>query len=142
MILAYSGRQVGNVPTFFLMRDWNACMSAEHDDCIFCKIAAGAFGTEFLYESEQVVAFNDLGPQASTHVLVIPRRHVANITELTRGDDALLGELMQAASQVARDRGIDASGFRVLTNTGPDAGQTVFHLHLHVLGGNELGPLG
>lgn len=117
-------------------------MTTGQDDCVFCKIAAGAFGTEFVYESAQVVAFNDLAPQASTHVLVIPRRHVANVTELTRDDDALLGELMQAAVQVAKDRGIDASGFRVLTNTGPDAGQTVFHLHLHVLGGNELGPLG
>jgi histidine triad (HIT) family protein len=116
-------------------------MSPEQD-CIFCRIAAGEFGTEFVRETDQVVAFNDLSPQADTHVLVIPRRHVSSIDAVVREDDALLGELFAVALAVARDRGIDASGYRLLTNHGEDAGQTVFHLHLHLLGGNALGPLG
>ena len=86
-------------------------MTSPQDDCVFCKIAAGAFGTEFVYESDQVVAFSDLAPQADTHILVIPRRHVADIGALSRDDDALLGELVQAATTIARDRGIDATGF-------------------------------
>jgi histidine triad (HIT) family protein len=116
-------------------------MAAE-TDCIFCRIAAGEFGTEFLYESENVVAFNDLSPVAGTHVLVIPRRHVASVAELGPDDTHLLGEVMAAANKVAADRGIVESGYRILTNHGKDAGQSVFHLHFHLLGGNELAPLG
>jgi histidine triad (HIT) family protein len=115
---------------------------APEQDCIFCRIANGEFGTEFVFESDTVVAFNDLAPQAATHVLVVPRRHISSIAEIGREDDALLGEIVAAASSVARDRGLDESGYRILTNHGPDAGQTVFHLHLHLLGGNVLGPLG
>ncbi len=111
-------------------------------DCIFCRIAAGEFGTEFVYESPDVVAFNDLSPQAPTHVLVIPRRHISSVAALNRDDDVLLGELVAAAGSIAQDRGLGTSGYRLLTNHGPDAGQTVFHMHLHLLGGNELGPLG
>jgi len=114
---------------------------APEQDCIFCRIANGEFGTEFVYESDAVVAFNDLSPQAPTHVLVVPRRHLSSIAEIGREDDPLLGELLAAANQVASGRGLEASGYRVLTNHGPDAGQTVFHLHFHVLGGNPLGPL-
>jgi histidine triad (HIT) family protein len=112
------------------------------DDCIFCRIAAGAFGTSFHYESDTVVAFDDLSPQAKTHVLVIPRRHVASAAELGTEDGTLLAEMMVAANEIATERGLDTSGYRLLMNVGADAGQTVMHLHLHLLGGNELGPLG
>lgn len=116
-------------------------MSAE-TDCIFCRISAGEFGTEFLYESENVVAFNDLAPVAGTHVLVIPRRHLSSVAEIGECDKGLLAEVIVAANQVAADRGIVESGYRILTNHGKDAGQTVFHLHFHLLGGNELAPIG
>ncbi|MDQ3656035.1 MAG: histidine triad nucleotide-binding protein [Chloroflexota bacterium] len=114
----------------------------QEQDCIFCRIAAGEFDTEFVYESDTVVAFDDLAPQAETHVLVIPRRHIASIAAVDRGHDSLLGELVAAATSVASDRKLNDSGYRLLTNHGPDAGQTVMHLHLHLLGGNALGPLG
>jgi histidine triad (HIT) family protein len=118
-------------------------MTATMDqDCIFCRIAEGKLGATFVYESDNVVAFDDREPRAETHVLIIPRRHIASATALTRGDDSLLGEIFEAASTVAKERGIDRSGFRLLTNHGEDAGQTVFHLHFHLLGGNRLGPLG
>ncbi len=112
------------------------------ETCIFCRIAAGEFGTTFLYESDDVVAFEDLAPQARTHVLVVPRRHIPGIADVGVDDGKLLAELVTAANGIARDRGLDATGYRLLTNNGPDAGQTVMHLHLHLLGGNELAPLG
>lgn len=114
----------------------------QEQDCIFCRIAAGELGTTFVYESEAVVAFDDLTPQADTHVLVIPRRHFPSVASVGRDDDALLGELFAAANHVALERRLGDSGYRLLTNHGRDAGQTVHHLHLHLLGGNALGPLG
>jgi len=111
-------------------------------DCIFCRIAAGELGTAFVYESDSVVAFDDLVPQAKTHVLVIPRSHVSSVAAVSREHDALLGELVAAANSIAKARGLEETGYRVLANHGPDAGQTVFHLHVHLLGGNALGPLG
>jgi histidine triad (HIT) family protein len=116
--------------------------SPADQDCIFCRVAAGSLGATFVYESDNVVAFDDLEPRAETHVLIIPRRHLSSATAVTRADDVLLGELFEAATSVARDRGIDRSGFRLLTNHGEDAGHSVFHLHFHLLGGNRLGPLG
>ena len=112
------------------------------ESCIFCRIAAGEFGTAFLYESNDVVAFEDLAPQAKTHVLVVPRRHVSGIADVGASDGGLLAEMVTAANGIAQNRGLDATGYRLLTNNGPDAGQTVMHLHLHLLGGNELAPLG
>ncbi len=109
--------------------------------CIFCRIARGEFGTAFVAESETVVAFADLEPRAPTHVLVVPRSHVRSLAEVS--DPQLAGELIRVANLVAERAGIIESGYRVLTNTGPDAGQTVDHLHLHVLGGHPLlAPLG
>lgn len=110
-------------------------------DCIFCRIATGDLGATFFYESGNVVAFDDLDPQAETHVLIIPRRHISSLAALTRDDDPLAGELLLAAVSVARKRRIEESGFRLLTNHGKDAGQSVFHLHFHLLGGNRLRPL-
>jgi histidine triad (HIT) family protein len=109
------------------------------EECIFCRIARGDFGTEFVAESETVVAFRDLHPQAPTHVLVIPRRHITSLNDLGPGDLTLGGELLTVAAKVAVIEGIAESGYRVLTNTGPDSGQSVFHLHLHVAGGRPLG---
>ena len=107
--------------------------------CVFCRIVRGDFGTEFVAESEQAVAFRDLHPQAPTHVLVVPRRHVSALRELTPSDAPLAAELLLLAAEVARREGLmDGGGYRVLINDGPDAGQTVFHLHLHVLGGRPL----
>ncbi|MGB3327671.1 MAG: histidine triad nucleotide-binding protein [Thermomicrobiales bacterium] len=116
-------------------------MSTPDADCIFCKIAAGELGTTFVGESDLAVAFDDLNPQAPVHVLLVPKQHIASIAAVTSEDQAVLADLVQLANQVARDRGIDQSGYRLLANVGPDAGQTVFHLHLHLLGGKELGAL-
>lgn len=114
---------------------------ADHEDCIFCRIATSELGTPFLIETDSVVAFEDLAPQAPTHVLIVPKRHVPSIAVLSRDHDALLGEMMEVANRVTDQRGIVESGFRLLTNVGPDAGQTVFHLHWHLLGGRALGAL-
>ena len=111
-------------------------------DCIFCRIAAGELGTEFVHETERVVAFNDIAPAARTHVLVVPKRHLGSVAELGTGEQDLLAELIDVANAVARERGLDATGYRLLTNHGADAGQTVQHVHFHLLGGNPLGPLG
>lgn len=107
-------------------------------DCVFCRIVRGDFGTDFVAESEQAVAFRDLHPQAPTHVLVVPRAHVASLRDVAPSNPALVGELMRLAVEVAEQEGLFDGGYRVLTNDGPDAGQTVFHLHLHLLGGRPL----
>lgn len=110
-------------------------------DCLFCQIAGGALGTPFLVETDSVVAFDDLAPQAPTHVLIVPKRHLTSMAVLNREHDALLGEILEVANRIARHRYISDSGFRLLTNVGRHAGQTVFHLHWHLLGGRQLGPL-
>jgi histidine triad (HIT) family protein len=107
-------------------------------DCIFCRIVRGEFGTAFVAESDTAVAIRDIQPQAPTHVLVVPRRHLRSLDEVKSEDRQLAGDLLALAAQVARQEGIVESGYRVLTNNGPDAGQTVFHLHFHVLGGRRL----
>jgi histidine triad (HIT) family protein len=105
-------------------------------DCLFCSIAAGEIPADVIVETDEVVAFNDINPAAPTHVLVIPKRHVASAAELETDDAPLLGALFDVAAQVGRT--IDG-GWRLVTNVGPDAGQSVFHLHFHVLGGRPLG---
>ena len=105
--------------------------------CIFCRIAAGELGTELLLADEQVVAFRDLNPQAPVHALVIPRRHLVSLND--PADDALLGRVLSAAREVAAQLSVAQSGYRVVLNTGPHGGQSVFHLHAHVLGGRPLG---
>jgi len=116
-------------------------MGERQDDCIFCKIAANEFGTEFVVETEHVVAFSDISPQAPVHVQVIPRRHIESIREMNQDDSALLGEMIAVANQVAVEKGIAETGFRLVTNAGADSGQEVMHLHVHVLGGSKLGPI-
>ncbi len=116
---------------------------SEATDCIFCRIVRGDFNTEFIAESANAVAFRDIEPKAPVHVLVIPKRHVKSLQALVPGDPELAGELLTLAAEVARQEGIADTGFRVLTSDGDDAGQTVFHLHFHVMGGARLtGQLG
>jgi histidine triad (HIT) family protein len=108
------------------------------DDCIFCKIVAGGIPAAKVYEDGRAVAFRDINPQAPTHALVIPRKHVASLNEADEEDEALLGHLLLVAARVAREEGHADGGYRAVINTGAGAGQTVFHVHVHVLGGRHL----
>ena len=107
-------------------------------DCLFCKILAGDVPAELVYESNEAIAFRDINPQAQSHVLIIPRQHIETINDLGPGDAALIGNLFLVAQQVAKDEGIAENGYRVVMNCNSDAGQTVFHIHLHMLGGRRL----
>lgn len=107
-------------------------------DCLFCKIASGEIPSKQAYADDEVYAFHDIRPQAPTHVLVIPRRHVASLDDTSDADQAWLGRTLLAVRHVARELGI-ASGYRVVTNCGTPAGQSVFHIHFHLLGGRPLG---
>jgi histidine triad (HIT) family protein len=106
-------------------------------DCLFCKIAAKELDSEIVYESERVVAFKDINPAAPVHVLVVPKEHVASVHELTAKHADTIAETFEAISSIATDHGV-AEGYRVVTNVGADAGQSVFHLHWHLLGGRPL----
>jgi histidine triad (HIT) family protein len=108
------------------------------NDCLFCKIIAREVPGSIVYEDERVLAFNDINPQAPTHVLIVPKRHVASLGDLTAEDDQMVGELVRRAAAIAKERGIAAGGFRTVFNTNRDAGQTVFHIHLHLIGGRRL----
>lgn len=108
------------------------------DDCLFCRIAAGEIPSSKVYEDEDVLAFRDVAPQAPKHVLVIPKKHVSGWYDAQNESDALLAKLMRTAAVAARMEGIADSGFRVVSNCGKDARQSVGHLHLHVLGGTEM----
>jgi len=106
--------------------------------CLFCKIISREIPSSIVYEDEHVLAFNDINGQAPTHVLVIPKRHIETLNDLEPGDDQIVGELARRAAAIAKDKGIAASGFRTVFNTNRDAGQTVFHIHLHLLGGRKM----
>lgn len=108
------------------------------EDCLFCKIASGEIPSTEVYSDEEFYAFRDINPGAPTHCLVIPRKHIARITEADPGDEALLGRLMLRANAIARAEGIAESGFRYVINCNDDGGQTVYHIHLHILGGRGL----
>jgi histidine triad (HIT) family protein len=108
-------------------------------DCLFCKIANHEIPASMVYEDDAVVAFTDINPQAPTHVLVVPRQHIASLNDLTPADDQIVGEMVRRAAAIAADRGIAVGGFRTVFNTNRDAGQTVFHIHLHLVGGRSLG---
>lgn len=107
-------------------------------DCLFCKIAAGEIDSKIVYSDDHVVAFRDVSPQAPTHILVIPRRHIATLNDAGHADRELLGHLVHTASRVAADEGLDADGYRVVMNCNRGGGQTVFHIHLHLLGGRQM----
>jgi histidine triad (HIT) family protein len=106
-------------------------------DCLFCKIASGEIRAQKLYEDDDAVAFADIHPQAPVHVLLIPRKHIASLAHLSPGDERLLGHLHAVAKKIAEDKGL-ANGFRTVMNTGEDGGQTVDHMHLHLLGGRAM----
>jgi histidine triad (HIT) family protein len=107
-------------------------------DCLFCKIGSGQIPAKVVMQDDEVLAFDDINPQAPVHVLVIPKRHVAHLNDAGAGDRAFLGRLLEVATLVARKKGIAEAGYRVVANMGRDGGQTVFHLHLHVLGGRPM----
>lgn len=107
--------------------------------CLFCRIVDGSIPSAQVYRDADVMAFRDLNPQAPTHVLIIPRRHVSGINSPDAADGPMLAAMVRAANAVARDEGIAERGFRLVWNVGQDAGQSVFHLHLHLLGGRRLG---
>ena len=106
-------------------------------DCLFCKIAAKEIDADIVHETEHVIAFRDIDAQAPTHILVIPRHHIASAADITNDDSHVLAEIFAAISSLARSEGLDG-GWRVVTNVGADAGQTVHHLHLHLLGGRNM----
>jgi len=107
-------------------------------DCIFCKITEKKVPARIIHEDDATMAFDDINPQAPTHVLVVPRKHVASVGELTEADAGLLGHLLLVGARVAKLKGITDGGYRFVINTGRFGGQTVFHLHLHVLGGRPM----
>ena len=107
-------------------------------DCLFCRIVAGTIPARVVYQDDETVAFDDINPQAPTHVLVIPRLHVASVQECGEQHRQLLASILLACAKVAKQKGLPERGYRIVTNTGPDAGQSVFHLHFHVLGGRHL----
>jgi histidine triad (HIT) family protein len=113
--------------------------SLSHPDCIFCRVAAGEIEAQLVREDDDTVAFRDINPQAPTHVLIIPRRHIAAVSALEATDAAIVGKLFLAAGQVAREEGVETGGYRLVVNNGVDAGQSVDHIHLHLLGGRRLG---
>lgn len=109
------------------------------DNCIFCKIIARQIPSSIVYENDKVLAFNDIKPVAPVHVIIVPKAHIAGVNELTTENAAVLGDIHLAAKEIASKLGIADKGYRLINNCGADAGQTVFHLHYHLLGGRKLG---
>ena len=107
-------------------------------DCIFCKIAEKKIPARIVYEDEHAIAFEDVNPQAPVHTLVIPRKHISTLLDLKEEDNDLVGHLLKVANKIAKDKGIAERGFRVVTNCNPESGQTVYHIHLHILGGRQM----
>ena len=107
-------------------------------ECLFCKIVAGQIPATIVFQDDHVVAFKDITPRAPTHVLIVPRRHIASLNDLGAGDDALVGEMVRAAAAIATEQGLADRGYRTVFNCNADAGQTVFHIHLHLLGGRTM----
>lgn len=111
-------------------------------DCIFCKIVNGEIPSTSVYRDEQTYAFRDIQPAAPTHILIVPVRHIDSVNTLTENDEKIIGHLFTAAKQIASQEGLAENGYRLVINTNADAGQTVFHIHLHLLGGRQLTKMG
>ncbi len=111
-------------------------------DCIFCKIIAGEIPSKQVYKDDLVTAFHDINPVAPVHVLIVPNEHIPSVAEVEPQHEAILGHMFTVARQIAEQLGVAESGFRLVVNTGRDGGQDVFHLHMHLLGGQRLGRLG
>ena len=107
-------------------------------DCLFCKIIEGEIGSTTIYSDDDVVAIEDINPQAPVHLLILPRKHIATTLDIEDDDLELMGRCLVAAKLLAKEKGIDQTGFRIVLNAGPDAGQSVYHLHYHVLGGRPM----
>jgi histidine triad (HIT) family protein len=107
-------------------------------DCLFCKIIERKVPSTIVYEDDRVMAFTDIDPQAPTHVLLVPKRHIPTLNDIGTEDDQIVGELVRCAAALAKERGFSEQGYRVLFNTNRGAGQSVFHIHLHLLGGRPL----
>ncbi len=107
-------------------------------DCVFCKIVAGEIPSEILYQDEKVIAFRDISPQAPTHLLIIPRKHIPSLAHLSEAETPLIGHMTKVANQLARQEGVFESGYRLVINCGEQGGQIVPHLHMHLLGGRNL----
>ena len=110
------------------------------EDCIFCKIIKGEISSEKVYETEDILAFKDINPAAPIHILVIPKKHIAKLTDLKENDELLIGKIYTAINKIAIQEGFAEQGYRVIANCGKDSGQEVMHIHFHILGGKKLGP--
>ncbi len=108
------------------------------NECLFCKMVSGVIPCDKVHENEYVLAFRDIDPKAPTHILIIPKKHITTLNEINENDQDLLGELLLTAKKIAKDEGIDASGYRTVFNCNSDGGQTVFHIHMHLLGGRPM----
>ena len=107
-------------------------------DCIFCQIASGKIPSDILFQDEEVIAFRDINPQAPVHILVIPKRHIPSLVQLTEADSALVGRMVEVANKLAKNEGVAQKGYRLAISCGQEGGQVVPHLHLHLLGGRRL----
>ena len=112
------------------------------EDCIFCKIVSGEIPSEKVYEGDEIIAFRDINPAASTHIQIIPRKHIPTIAEVPDEEMPLVGELVKVANELAKSEGVAGSGYRLVINCGKESGMEVSHLHLHLIGGRRLGPMG
>jgi len=111
-------------------------------DCIFCRIANGEIQSNLIYQDETAVAFPDINPKAPVHLLIIPRKHIESVADLAGDEEKLMGHLVSVANKLAQEQGISESGYRLVINCGPHGGQMVAHLHIHLLGGRQMGKLG
>lgn len=109
-----------------------------NNDCIFCKIVSGEIPATIVFKDERATAFRDINPAAPTHILIVPNKHIESVGALEQADEPLIGYLFSVARQLAEKEGIDKTGYRLITNTGSDGGQTVFHLHVHLIGGQRM----
>jgi len=107
-------------------------------DCLFCDIVDGKIKANVVYQDDALVAFKDIAPKAPVHILIIPRKHIVSVSDIAEQDRDLIGQIFQVAAKLAREQGIAEGGYRVVVNSGPDAGQSVFHLHYHLLGGRQM----
>jgi histidine triad (HIT) family protein len=111
-------------------------------DCIFCKIARGEAPAKLVHEDDDVIAFHDISPVAPTHILIVPRQHIVDTSHIDAQTTPLIGRMVHVAAQIARQQGVEKSGYRLIMNTGPDSGQVVMHLHMHLLAGRRMRGLG
>jgi len=108
------------------------------DDCLFCRIVSGEIPGTIVFRDEQATAFRDINPAAPTHILIVPNKHIASVSALDGKDEQLVGHLFSVAGHLCHQEGVAEGGYRLITNTGPDAGQTVFHIHVHLIGGQKM----